>query len=241
MKKLALIVQLLVLLPTSIYALKPVGGWYIGGGMGMSLSQENDNVAFPVVPNITTTSTTNNTVTYGVGIDGIGEIGYRKRPFRFELQTYFNLNNYEKLTLNDVDYPNSTTDLKGNANLLAEMVNVFYDHFSYSPDGASIKAFVPYIGAGIGFGQVSNGFGFEQAGTEVANVKNKTNTTSVYQLIIGGSMFFDDYSFGAIDYRYVSTGNIDTLNGPLTTSTFNLVFNFSFDGVKLNPSSILEA
>lgn len=230
----------LSLLPTSLYALHPVEGWYFGGGIGASFSSSNSSLTFPAIPILGSAATTSADVTYGVGINGIGEIGYRKRPLRFELQSYFNLNNYENLSLNGTDYPNATTDLKGNAHIFAEIINVFYDHFSENADGSSVKSFVPYIGAGIGYGTISNGFGFYQAGTEVASVLNENVSTYVYQGVIGGSMFFDDYSFGAIDLRYTTTGKITALNGPFSTITINLVYNFAFDGVKMSPTQWLD-
>lgn len=219
---------LLALLPTLSYAIHPVNGLYIGGGVGGSFTSSSDNVTFPTVTNITATQTTGNKVTYTVGMDGIGELGFRKDKMRFEAQTYFNLNNYDQLTLNNVTYPNPTTDLKGNVNMVGEMFNVFYDHLTTDHDG-TIKPFFPYIGGGVGVLYVTNGFNFYQAGVKVGSALNESTTTYGFQGIIGGAMFLDDYSYAAIDYRFVGTGNISALNGAVYTSTINLVMNFSFE------------
>jgi opacity protein-like surface antigen len=220
--------SLLLLAPTLSYAVNPVNGLYIGGGVGGSFTARNDSLIFSPINGVTSVQVTDSEVTYTPGIDGIGELGYRKDKFRVELQTYFNLNNYDKLTLNNVEFPNSTTDLKGNMNMIGEMVNVFYDHFTKDHDGTT-KSFFPYLGGGLGIVYVTNAFNFYQAGVKVGSANDQSTTTYGFQAIIGGAMFFDDYSFAAIDYRFVGTGNVSALNGPVHTSTINLVLNFSFE------------
>lgn len=191
-------------------------------------------------------------LSYRVGGGGGGQIGYRHCNFRFEGELLFNYNNYDKLTIDGLTLkthqqqaiilssPTSTATIAptidGHTDFGAAFLNLFYDFFDEDND----PTWVPYVGLGIGYAYVQDKLSITypitittppvSTTTSVQRLTVKDSTsTPIAQAIIGISYFYnDDTSFG-MDYRYLTTRTIDSLDARLKVHTLNFNFNYSFD------------
>ncbi|KTD06850.1 outer membrane protein [Legionella jamestowniensis] len=181
-------------------------------------------------------------IDYSVGGGGGGQLGYRYCGFRFEGQLLFNYSPYDTLKVGGysigknqntaLPFPFSALSMSGSTSLGAALFNVYYDFYSDDWDDIS---WVPYVGLGIGYGYIQNKLELDfnttpgLANPVIVKVDFKENTsTPVGQAIIGISYLFNDNFSMGLDYRYVTTKEINGFNERYSLHTLNLNFNYWF-------------
>lgn len=158
-------------------------------------------------------------------------------PFSLQLSNSFPVfSNYRINSLSSSLFLN----VRGNTSLYGGLINAYYEF--YAPDGGDVDI-VPYVGAGIGYGLMQttarfyfNGQQFLQPLTPPYSISNiifnnntESDSTHIYQGIVGLSYFLDDFTAVGTDLRLMRTGNIKTVNEKLNITTLNVNVNFSFD------------
>ena len=240
----ALLAATMLAIPFAANA-QPVTGLYIGAGVGVNLTQQEQvkNLSFPnLFPNGSGVSTSGDLKGGSAGFVGLASIGWGfGNGLRAEIE-----GNYRQNTLGGFTGFTSTTGRLAGGSTQQEyggMVNVLYDFNGVSP------WVVPYIGAGVGgiwaeekF-HAYNGFAFTSGGTTVQpgalNFKsNQTAASFAYQAILGAA--FPIYSMPGLaitaEYRFMGTaGTRDysgtaSLGGHNTAATAQLgsIYNHSF-------------
>ena len=237
---------------SSTYALNPQPEWYAGLLVG---ANQAPNIHFTYVDRFTQLKP--GTLGYDtMGTVG-GQIGYRWcENYRFEGQFFYNSSPYNYLRLDTltIHSPDDGTSIKmsGQTQSGVGTFNVFYDFF-----GDYSSSLVPYVGAGVGYAYVANKIKWYVEGTQVTlpqiedylsidingpgmigNGKSKSGI--VGQGIVGLSYYMDDFSYFALDVRYLVSQE-QTVMGPQVrrvTNQFNLryqlyslnlLFNGAFD------------
>lgn len=181
-----------------------------------------------------------------------GQVGYRWCDnYRLEAEFAFNNSPYSYLRLGDVSIhaPKTSTGLRlnGKTDSYIGTINFFYDIFGdFSSD------FVPYLGIGAGYAYLASSIKFylndvQVTAADYENIvgaipSNNNKSGPVGQAILGLSYYLDDYSYFALDFRYLvsasqtlvqqqvnSTSN--TINARYQLYTLNIIFNGSFDAV----------
>lgn len=227
---------LLSLLSAASFAANPVNGWYAGIILGGSYAPKaNFTIPVPATLNTTICSAFGGCPTGingSLSFDGYGniggQIGIRTNQLRFEFEPLVNYNPYDKLTIGPItlESPKSSDGLrmKGDTTTAALMVNGFYDFYR------SDCNLVPYVGAGLGVAYVNNNFRllFNNQTLQITKVKEH-QTTAAVQGIVGASYFMDDYTWFGLDYRYITTQNIDILDNRVQIHTVNLSFSGMFN------------
>lgn len=246
MKRLGLIALLLA--HGSAYAVNPVQGWYGGILLGVNYTPSASNFVFPsnrpipaeVLAHIDTSITPGVPFTLSYQTMGqlAGQVGYRYDHYRIEGQLDYNNSPYSSIKVGNnfvlVTNSSTTTDpyytFKGKTDIIAGMVNGYYDFLPTDPS----SSFVPYLGVGIGYAYVANSFKVQLVSAEtgvVASVSPSAHSTSAAgQAIIGGSYFLDDFAYFGLDFRYLTTATISpTLGVRPQVYTVNLSFNGAFN------------
>lgn len=181
-----------------------------------------------------------------------GQVGYRWYDnYRAEVEFIFNNSPYSYLRLGDVSIhaPKTSTGLRLNGKTDSGIVtaNFFYDIFAdFSSD------VVPYLGLGVGYAYLKSSIKFYLNDVQVTPnhyedivgviPSNKSKSGPVGQAIVGLSYYLDDYSYFALDVRYLVSasqtlvqqqvdGTSNTINARYQLYTLNIVFNGAFDAV----------
>lgn len=242
MKRLGLLALLLA--NSSIHALNPVQGWYGGILLGLNYTPST-NFIFPstFVPptdlpsNIILPTDSYGELTYGHMGQLAGQLGYRCGKYRIEGQLGYNNSPYKTLKVNDFTLIGSTTTTnlnytsKGATNTASFMVNGYFDLLPTDPD----SSFAPLIGIGLGYASTQNQIEltyWTSSGVEVSpniNIKETTNSPAG-QVMIGGSVFLDDFTAFSLDLRYFTTQKkSETTDARVQVASINLTFNGAFD------------
>lgn len=181
-----------------------------------------------------------------------GQIGYRWCDnYRAEAEFFFNNSPYSYLRLGDVTIhsPKTSPDLrlKGKTDSGIGTFNIFYDIF-----GDFSSQVVPYIGIGAGYAYLKSEINFyyndtlvtaEEYDSIVGAVPTKRSKSGpVGQAIVGVSYYLDDFSYFALDGRYLVSAEQTIINQQERRASnevtaryqlysFNIVFNGAFDAV----------
>lgn len=257
-----LLLAALMLAHSSAHAVTPLEGWYGGFMVGGSFipkiefivannpfTLSNPIIPGPYYPNID--RVLNNQVTYHVGMDGGGQVGYRYCNFRFEGQLLYSWNpvgslningnvfkRYQRQTglnlINNPSYLPYYPSISGNTNLGAGIFNVFYDFYNEDDD----PSFIPYLGLGIGYGQTINRLSYSYphdintinpfSEVQYSWTYKLNKGTPVGQAILGAAYYYSDDVSYAIDYRYLTARTIRLINSRIQNHSINFVFNYSF-------------
>ena len=243
MNGLKIAIMVVLFLTRVVYAINPVLGPYAGLIVGGS---KQPTVDFNSL-NSSNFQSGQGQLTYSV-LGGLGgQVGYRFNQFRVEGELFYNYSPYKHLEIAGLNIPNaadtSTSQtmpftFSGYTSTYALTLNGMYDFYitQYT------EHLVPYVGLGVGFGQVKNSFLLSNDGSgalsglasAVGFVQYKNNL--VGQGIVGLSYFFTDYTVFSFDYRYLSSletnlaGNtvVSLQNRPQIYSV-NFVFNSAFN------------
>jgi len=229
---------------TVAHALNPQPGWYGGLIVGANYAA---NVPFNYI-NLSDEITPGQLGHDIMGSIG-GQIGYRWCDnFRSEFEAIYNNSPYSYLHLGNVSIhaPDTSTGLrlKGQSQSGVATLNLFYDIFGdFSSD------VVPYLGIGGGYAYVSSKINFyynnvlvssnfESLGGATPSTKSKSG--AVGQAIVGVSYYLDDFSYFALDGRYLISADQTILkqqvrrvenevNARYQLYSLNIIFNGAFD------------
>ncbi|WED41947.1 outer membrane protein [Legionella cardiaca] len=189
---------------------------------------------------------------FGGGIGG--QFGYRYCGFRFEGEILWNYNTYKNITIGGLTFGKNqqtvTTQtssgtvttitnpysMSGHDQLLGGLFNVLYEFYNHEAQDVS---WMPYVGVGIGYANIKNDwiininqlnpntglFGF----FPVLDV-SAGDTTPIGQAILGIDYQMDDYFSVGMDYRYITSRQLQNSNDRLTFHTLNFNFNYWFNG-----------
>lgn len=244
-KQFFILLFILILHPT--YALNPQPGWYAGLIVGANYVE---NVPFNYVDRSgqLKPGQLGHDIMASIG----GQVGYRWCDnFRFEFEGIYNNSPYSYLRLNDVTIhsPDTSTGLrlKGQSQSGVGTFNIFYDLFGDYSSNA-----VPYVGLGIGYAYIVGQIEFyyndvllsdqfaDVTGTNVERPFSHSKSGLAGQAIAGISYYLDDFSYFALDGRYLVSEKQTLLNQQVRRTsnvvdaqyqlwTINLVFNGAFD------------
>lgn len=240
-------ILLFVLIAQPTYALNPQPGWYAGLIVGANYAE---NVAFNYVDRRgqLQPGQLGHDIMASIG----GQVGYRWCDnFRLELEGIYNNSPFSYLRLNDVTIhsPDTSTELrlKGQSQSGVGTFNIFYDFFGDYSSNA-----VPYIGVGIGYayivGQIefyyndvllSDQF-FDTTGIDIDRPTSRSKSGLAGQAIAGISYYLDDFSYFALDGRYLVSQKQTLVNQQVRRTSnvidaqyqlwsLNIVFNGAFD------------
>ena len=194
-------------------------GFYLGASVGWVLFSDQD---FSVAP-FTTVDTDLKS-----GADGSIYVGYNFGQFgalgsvRADLQYSYREADVDSHSINGIAALNSFGKLKESAGFL----NVYYDFDSTG------SQWVPYLGAGVGYGEVS----FDNYGTlATGTVLDQTKGRWGYQLIAGlgyeiapQATLFADYKFRDYGDFDVTTTTLASTSLRARSSSFNFGFRYAF-------------
>lgn len=144
-----------------------------------------------------------------------GAIGYKSGPLRYEGEFLYQQAQLKNLRGQGLILP-ATSD----TSLFAGFANIIYDFDNFGAE----TGLVPYLGVGIGYGQINAKITVAPFGT----ISGKDNGF-VYQGIAGLNYNFDDNTSLFLDYRYVASSEIKGLNERYQTHTLNLGITYRFD------------
>lgn len=232
---------------TTTHAVNPEPGWYGGLIAGANYAA---NVPFDYL----NTSGELQSGQLGYNIMGTigGQIGVRFCDnYRIEAELFFNNSPYSYLRLGDttIHAPNTSPNLrlKGKTDSGIATANIFYDIFADFSSNV-----VPYLGIGAGYAYVTNeiNFYFNDNLVTVNDYENivsvtpgkKSRSGPVAQAIVGLSYYMDDFSYFALDARYLTSADQTILNQQVGQTSneinaryqlysLNIIFNGSFDAV----------
>ncbi|WP_165474680.1 outer membrane protein [Legionella nagasakiensis] len=247
---------------SKVFAVDPAGGIYAGVILGAShtpsldftLSMPTNFFSFICQNNPAGCSGLSNkgqlTYTY---LGGLGlQFGYRIKRYRAELEFLYNDSPYKTLQVGNVAINHTATNLnrlrerksgsefsiEGKTATAVGFLNGYYDLLA--PD--QFSHFVPYVGAGIGYAQISNRNRFLSQDSEITNTYSSVQTqTGAAQGIFGISYFFGDYTSLSLDYRYLTSLkevryafqgiSLNQFNARFQAHTLNLTFNGVLHGI----------
>ncbi len=208
------------------YSAIPLEGWYAGLIVGptkafdLNFNLTNPFTGFPA----------SGKLIYGTGVNGGGQIGYRYDKFRSEAEIIFNQNNFNTVQVGNLSLTSTNSNSPATASFLGHtsfIVGMFNTYYEFYKEDVEVK-FVPYVGLGIGYAQVSNSVQLFYAQHQVFE-RNDTAYAPMGQAIVGLSYFFNDIRSLSVDYRYMTTPKHEALNSSISIQTINFSVNFSFD------------
>jgi opacity protein-like surface antigen len=252
----------LVFAAGSVFAADPAGGWYAGGMLGVTKAQGTNLsitnpylLVAPVAPVALTmpplagltlpiAGTVHGKLSYNLGANIAGQVGYRCNKIRYEGELLLNSNSYSKLVVGP--YSITTTPkakknskfrtypplgpvglrMKGTTSIFAGIFNAYYDF--YDEDDSDTK-FVPYLGLGIGYAYVQNTLDFYYDYVKINPKNNKaSSTTPIAQGILGMDYFVSNTTSLGLDFRYYTTKKIKSFDAKASAASINFVVNYSF-------------
>ena len=179
----------LVALPFAANA-QPIDGLYVGTGVGANFMQDQTIVSVRGVPVSGAALQTN------VGVAALASVGWGfGNGLRAELEFNYRYNAFRGVT----GLGGSAT-VSGKEQKYGPMVNVLYDFNGISP------AFVPYIGAGVGYQAINENF---------SGGSSQTKGTFAYQGIVGAAFPLPSVDPGlaiTAEYRFLGTTSNRTYN-----------------------------
>jgi opacity protein-like surface antigen len=242
----------LLAITSSAYAVNPQPDWYAGLLVGGNYIP---NMHFTYVDPLAQVKP--GTLGYDILGQFGGQIGYRWCDnYRFEGQFFYNSTSFSYLRLDTltIHSQDESAGLRMNGATQSGVIafNAFYDFFGDYSSNA-----VPYVGAGIGYAyisskikwfaddtqitvpQVEDYLGLDFSGPGIAG-NGQSHSGIVGQLIAGISYYMDDFSYFALDARYLVSKE-QTIMGRQTRRasnsfdlryqlySINLIFNGAFD------------
>lgn len=232
---------------TTAHAVNPATGWYGGLIAGANYAA---NLPF----NYLNTSGELEAGQLGHNIMASigGQVGYRWCDnYRAEAEFIFNNSPYSYLRLGDVSIhsPKSSTGLRMNGKTDSGIatINLFYDVFADFSSNV-----VPYFGIGAGYAYLKSDIKFYLNDVQVTadnyeNVvgaipSNKSKSAPVGQAILGLSYYMDDFSYFALDARYLVSASqtlltqqvqeaSNSINARYQLYSLNIIFNGAFDAI----------
>lgn len=223
----------------SVFAVNPVQGLY-GSIFGEVSHGPSDHTIHFTRDNMALVGTVKSNP---LGGGGGAALGYRIQQFRLEGELLYNRIAYDTLTIGScvLQSPNVLTPVgtcpqdgyqrdavgfNGSTAAFYGFFNGYYDFVTYEGEAS----FVPYVGLGIGGAQVKNSRNFVNTNTLASRGNSSTSTSAAMQGILGVSFYLDDFTWAGMDYRYVTTNNLqDFGNTRYAINTLNFNINFSFD------------
>ena len=185
----------LVALPFAANA-QPIDGLYVGTGVGANFMQDQRVVsAFGIPLNGVGLKT-------DVGVAALASIGWGfGNGLRAELEFNYRYNPYRGVT-----GPGGSANVSGKEQKYGPMVNVLYDFNGISP------AFVPYIGAGVGYQAINENVSVGGGGGSISQTKG----SFAYQGIVGAAFplpSVDPRLAITAEYRFLGTTSNRNYNG----------------------------
>ena len=184
----------LVALPFAANA-QPIDGLYVGTGVGANFMQDQRIVSFGGIPLNGVGLKTD------VGVAALASIGWGfGNGLRAELEFNYRYNPYRGVT-----GPGGSANVSGKEQKYGPMVNVLYDFNGISP------AFVPYIGAGVGYQAINENVSVGGGGSI-----SQTKGTFAYQGIVGAAFPLPSVDPGlaiTAEYRFLGTTSNRSYNG----------------------------
>jgi len=219
----------LMVVSSAVFASEPAEGWYAGLMLGISYAPSIKSTVHVTSPFFTTSLPAK--LTYKVLGNFAGQVGFRCRKFRYEVELDFNTNKFSKLTVGALSLSSKKDifglSMKGSTSTVSGILNAFYEF--YDEDYSETK-FVPYVGLGIGYAHVENKLNLYHDGTKLMNTTHtKSSNAPLAQAILGISYFFTNNISLGTDLRYLSTNNIKDFHSRVSFGSWNLIMNFSFD------------
>lgn len=177
----------------------PYASIQAGVGFPGSLSGKFTLVDFPQVPQV------KNSLNLNTGFNGELAVGYKFPDFRTDLSVGYSNFGSQTQTLVFTNVNSDTRELstpgKGSVELFTVMANAYYDFKIKQRDG-SLSRWSPYVGAGIGWGNLS------VPGCAITNCATFTGgsaNTFVYQGKVGVSYRATDSGFVFLEGGYLGT------------------------------------
>ncbi len=223
----------LLLASSSLFAVEPAIGWYGGLFVGPSLTPSRDVTV--IIPSPYTSIVTPS-LSYGLLVNGGGQLGYRCNKFRFEGELLYNINNINKITEEAIIGPytiSTSENLSGETWLIGGLFNVYYEF--YDIDNSATR-WVPYLGLGVGYAQINSSLNYTLNGIHANYRISQISNEPIAQGILGINYFLSDMTSLGTDFRYYTTSitNNDSngsnnFNSRYSAYSMNLVFNYTFD------------
>jgi opacity protein-like surface antigen len=233
---------------SSLYAFNPVQGFYGSllvegshGSSGFTVLIPHPN--FPNPP-LSIVGQINNGP---IGGGGGAALGYRIRKFRLEAEFLYNYINSTSFNFNGCILQSPTVPgpigvcpnnfnlvqigFNGSTVAMFGLFNAYYDFLSSDPD----THFFPYLGIGFGAANIRQSVNFARSIGVITNPFSvgftRSMSSGAAQGILGIGVYMDDYTWGGLDYRYVTTTSAlrDLGSERYGIHTLNLSINFSFD------------
>ncbi len=238
MKRLGLLALLLT--SASAYAVNPVQGGYGGILLGLNYTPSTNFIIptkldYPLTPTKIEVVPANTPATIGFGTMGqlAGQVGYRWEKYRAEAQLGYNNSPIKTLKLKhftlSIPSKNKDVNSKASANTLYGMVNAYYDFLPSDPD----SSFAPFVGLGLGYAYTTHTIELKFLNKGVYDkvlTINESTTSPAGQIMIGASIFMDDFTAFSLDLRYFTTSTKSTVtNARVEVLSVNLSFNGAFN------------
>ncbi|OCH97596.1 hypothetical protein A8135_13975 [Legionella jamestowniensis] len=199
----------------------------------------------------------NGEINYQFGGGLGGQFGYRWCGFRFEGEVLFNYNTYKSITIDGIRFgknqqtvtttsssgTTATTitvvtnpySMSGHSQVFGGLFNVIYQFYNH--EGRDVS-WIPYVGAGIGYANIQNKWviNINQVNpitgtygyTSVLNISD-SETTPIAQAIVGIDYQMDDYFSVGVDYRYLTSKQLNNTTDRFAFHTLNFNFNYWMD------------
>jgi opacity protein-like surface antigen len=232
---------------TTAHAVNPASGGYAGLIVGANYAAN-----FPFTYLNTSGELENGQLGHNIMASIGGQVGLRWCDnYRAEAEFIFNNSPYSYLRLGDVSIhaPQTSTGLRMNGKTDSGIatINIFYDIFADFSSNV-----VPYFGIGAGYAYIKSDIKLYLNEVRVTADNNpnivgtiptsKTASAPVGQAILGLSYYMDDYSYFALDLRYLMSADqtlftqqvqqtSNTITARYQLYSFNLIFNGAFDAV----------
>lgn len=164
-------------------------GFYVGTNIGANFQQDQDS----------TSTGRNLDLSFDNGEFYAGQVGYKFAGNDFgRFRTEFELS-YRENDVDDIVFNNNPQVGSGEQDVLAGLVNVYYDFTSVS------KKFVPFVGLGLGVAELDSNVAYNGG----AAFLNDSDTTLAYQAVIGGEYKLTEAVSLTGDARYFGLDDPD--------------------------------
>ena len=214
MRALGLTVSALALLAIPAFAGQPVKGFYVGGGVGLTVPMDDEVES-------KTSGISTHKLSFDPGWLVDGQVGYAYgNGLRTELEVGYRRANVDTITN---PYGNATLGTPGHYGVLNTMVNAIYDMDINAP-------LTPYIGVGVGYAHVwANDLRIATSPTTIDTASDKSAGAFAYQAIAGFSYDLCPHWAATVDYRYLATTRLDFGNMKSEYSSHNVLFGVRYE------------
>lgn len=169
--------------------------------------------------------TINNTINLNTGFNGEAAIGYKFPDFRTDLSIGYSSFESNRQTLTVPNFGSASVPGRGSVNLFTVMANAYYDFKIKKQDGTRSR-WSPYVGVGIGWGDLSTpGCASTVGGASCNAFSSGSGGTFAYQAKIGVSYRATNSGFAFLEGGYLGTTSATVENvsyDPFGTWRINL-------------------